>query len=159
MFAVRLWITTSPYRWPIGNLPSTCMLCTPPHCTKDVYTPHGSTRNLWTLLNMILWTHKTSKSFAILNSYGHIPCCSWCNAWNRCGSNWSNSKNSTTLKNSSISFIVKAAFYLIFFRHYWQVIAPFPIKSMFQITFWSSKHKFHFCKCPFAESLLFLLIY
>jgi hypothetical protein len=30
MFAVRLWITTSPYRWPVGSLPSTCMLCTPP---------------------------------------------------------------------------------------------------------------------------------
>jgi hypothetical protein len=29
MFAVRLWITTSPYRWPIGSLPSTCLLCTP----------------------------------------------------------------------------------------------------------------------------------
>jgi hypothetical protein len=40
MFAVRLWITTSPYRWSVGSLPSTCMLCTPPpHCTKDVYTP------------------------------------------------------------------------------------------------------------------------
>jgi hypothetical protein len=24
-----LWIT-SPYRWPVGSLPSTCMLCTPP---------------------------------------------------------------------------------------------------------------------------------
>jgi hypothetical protein len=30
MFAGRLWITTSPYRWPIGSLLSTCMLCTPP---------------------------------------------------------------------------------------------------------------------------------
>jgi hypothetical protein len=30
MFAVRLWITTYLYRWPIGSLPSTCMLCTPP---------------------------------------------------------------------------------------------------------------------------------
>jgi hypothetical protein len=29
MFAVRLWITPSPYRWPIGSLPSTCILCTP----------------------------------------------------------------------------------------------------------------------------------
>jgi hypothetical protein len=28
MFSVRLWITTSPYRWPVVNLPSTCMLCT-----------------------------------------------------------------------------------------------------------------------------------
>jgi hypothetical protein len=27
MFAVRPWITTSLYRWPIGNRPSTCMLC------------------------------------------------------------------------------------------------------------------------------------
>jgi hypothetical protein len=49
MFAVRLWITTSPYRWPIGSLPSTCMLCTPPHCTKDVCTPQGSTCDLWTV--------------------------------------------------------------------------------------------------------------
>jgi hypothetical protein len=48
MFAVRLWITTSPYRWPVGSLPSTCMHCTPPpHCTKDVYSPQGSTRDLW----------------------------------------------------------------------------------------------------------------
>jgi hypothetical protein len=30
MFSVRLWITTSPYRWPIGNLSSTRMLCTSP---------------------------------------------------------------------------------------------------------------------------------
>jgi hypothetical protein len=30
MFAVRLWITTSPYRWPIGSLPFNRMLCTPP---------------------------------------------------------------------------------------------------------------------------------
>jgi hypothetical protein len=29
MFAVRLWITTPLYRWPIG-LPSTCMVCPPP---------------------------------------------------------------------------------------------------------------------------------
>jgi hypothetical protein len=30
MFAVRLWITTSHYRWPLRRFPSTCMLCTPP---------------------------------------------------------------------------------------------------------------------------------
>jgi hypothetical protein len=42
MFAVRLWITTSPYRWPIGSLPPTCI--------KDVYTPQGSTRDLWTVM-------------------------------------------------------------------------------------------------------------
>jgi hypothetical protein len=23
------------------------MLCTPPHCTKDVYTPQGSNRDMW----------------------------------------------------------------------------------------------------------------
>jgi hypothetical protein len=46
MFAVRLWIIASPYRWPTGRFPSTCMLCTPPYCTKDVYTPQGSTRDL-----------------------------------------------------------------------------------------------------------------
>jgi hypothetical protein len=50
MFAVRLWITTSPYRWPTGSLPSTCMLCSLPHRTKDVYTPQGSTRDLWTII-------------------------------------------------------------------------------------------------------------
>jgi hypothetical protein len=38
MFAVKLLITTSLYRWPIGSLPSTCMLCTPP--------AQGSTRDL-----------------------------------------------------------------------------------------------------------------
>jgi hypothetical protein len=49
MFSVRLWLTTSYYRWPIGSLPSTCMPCIPhTHCTKDVYTPQGSTRHLWT---------------------------------------------------------------------------------------------------------------
>jgi hypothetical protein len=47
-FSVRLWMT-SPYRWPVGNLPSTRMLCTPPHCTKDVCIPQGSTRDLWTV--------------------------------------------------------------------------------------------------------------
>jgi hypothetical protein len=49
MFAVRPWITTSPYLWPTGSLPSTCMLCVPSHCTKDVYTQQGSTRGLWTV--------------------------------------------------------------------------------------------------------------
>jgi hypothetical protein len=49
MFAVTLWMTTSPYRWPIRSLPSTCLFYTPPHCTKDVYTPQGSTRDLWTV--------------------------------------------------------------------------------------------------------------
>jgi hypothetical protein len=49
-FAVRLWITTSPYRWPIWSLPSTCMLCTPPVCSKDVYPPpprRDQLLNLW----------------------------------------------------------------------------------------------------------------
>jgi hypothetical protein len=36
MFAFWLWIITSPYRWPVGSLPSTCMLCTSP---VYVYTP------------------------------------------------------------------------------------------------------------------------
>jgi hypothetical protein len=30
MFAVGQWITTSPYRRPVGSFPSTCMHCTPP---------------------------------------------------------------------------------------------------------------------------------
>jgi hypothetical protein len=30
MFAVRLWITTYFYHWPIWSLPSTYLLCTPP---------------------------------------------------------------------------------------------------------------------------------
>jgi hypothetical protein len=30
MFSVRMWITASPYLWPIGSFPSTCMLCTLP---------------------------------------------------------------------------------------------------------------------------------
>jgi hypothetical protein len=47
IFAVRLWGTTSPYRWPIGNLPSTCMVCTPPHCTKT-FTPRGDQLVIWT---------------------------------------------------------------------------------------------------------------
>jgi hypothetical protein len=42
-------VTTSLYRWQIGSLPSTCMLCTPPHCTKDVYNPQGTNRDLWTV--------------------------------------------------------------------------------------------------------------
>jgi hypothetical protein len=49
MFTVRLWITTSLCRWPIGSLPSTCMFYTLPHCTKDVYTPQRSIRYLWTV--------------------------------------------------------------------------------------------------------------
>jgi hypothetical protein len=35
MFAVRLWITTSSYHWPVGSLPSTFMLCTPPALRRD----------------------------------------------------------------------------------------------------------------------------
>jgi hypothetical protein len=33
------------------------MLCTPPYCTKDVYTQKGSTRDLWTVSPMpcVLW--------------------------------------------------------------------------------------------------------
>jgi hypothetical protein len=71
MFAVRLWITTSPYHWPIGSLPSTCMLCTPPHCTKDVYTPQGSTRDLWTYLyeaeNIVIFTAVRTSDLTTLN--------------------------------------------------------------------------------------------
>jgi hypothetical protein len=54
MFAVRLCITTSHYRWPIESLPSTCMFCTPPHCIKYVYTRQGSTRDLWTVILPLL---------------------------------------------------------------------------------------------------------
>jgi hypothetical protein len=61
IFAVRLWITTSPCRWPVGSLPSTCMLCTPPHCTKDVYTTRGSTRDLWTVGSEVHETHSAYK--------------------------------------------------------------------------------------------------
>jgi hypothetical protein len=39
MFAVRLWITTSPYLWPLGSLPSTCMFCTPPRTALRTFTP------------------------------------------------------------------------------------------------------------------------
>jgi hypothetical protein len=49
MFAVRLWITTSPYRWPIGSLPSPACFVLSPHCTKGVYTRQASTRDLWTV--------------------------------------------------------------------------------------------------------------
>jgi hypothetical protein len=49
MFAVRLWITISTYRWPIGSLPSPACSVLSPHSTKDVYTPQGSTRDLWTV--------------------------------------------------------------------------------------------------------------
>jgi hypothetical protein len=50
MFAVRLWISASPYRWPIYVFrPPVCSVL-PPHCTKDVYTPQGLTRDLWTVL-------------------------------------------------------------------------------------------------------------
>jgi hypothetical protein len=37
MFAVRLWITTSPCRWPIRSLPTTYMLCTSP--SLRTFTP------------------------------------------------------------------------------------------------------------------------
>jgi hypothetical protein len=53
MFAGRLRKTMSPYRWPVGSLPSTYMFDTPLHCTKDVYTPQGSTCDLWTFV--CLW--------------------------------------------------------------------------------------------------------
>jgi hypothetical protein len=53
MIAVRLWISMSPCRWPVGSVPSTCMLLLPPHCTKDVYTPQGSTRDLWTVVSAL----------------------------------------------------------------------------------------------------------
>jgi hypothetical protein len=47
MFSVMLWITTSLYRWQIESVPSTCMFCTLPHCSKEVYTVY--TRDLWTI--------------------------------------------------------------------------------------------------------------
>jgi hypothetical protein len=41
MFAVRPWITTSPYRIPVGSLPSTCMLCSfvLPRTALKTFTP------------------------------------------------------------------------------------------------------------------------
>jgi hypothetical protein len=51
MFAVRLLITTSPHRWLIF-LPPVCSVLPPP-CTKDVYTPQGSTRDPWTVLSRL----------------------------------------------------------------------------------------------------------
>jgi hypothetical protein len=76
MFAVRLWITTSPYRWPIGSLPSTFMLWTPPHCTKDVYTPQGSTRDLWTVCTFFRkpGLHGTWASRVVLASVNRSAC-------------------------------------------------------------------------------------
>jgi hypothetical protein len=65
MFAARPWITTYPYRWPIGSLPSTCMLCTPLHCTKDVYTPQGSTRDLWTVSYIAESHHNRSVKWSV----------------------------------------------------------------------------------------------
>jgi hypothetical protein len=62
MFAVRQCITTSPYRWSVGSLPSTCMPYTPPHCTPaginswsvessvkvvNEYEPYASIGVLW----------------------------------------------------------------------------------------------------------------
>jgi hypothetical protein len=47
MFAVRLSITTRPYRWPIGSLPSTCMLCTPPAMHQGRLHPAGI--NWWSV--------------------------------------------------------------------------------------------------------------
>jgi hypothetical protein len=73
MFVVRLWTTTSPYRWLVGNLPSTCMLCTshPPHYTKDVYTPEGSTHgDLWTVGVQAL--KKIRRVIVFL--FGHMLC-------------------------------------------------------------------------------------
>jgi hypothetical protein len=39
MFAVRLRTITSLYRWPIGSLPSTCMLLTPSRIALRALTP------------------------------------------------------------------------------------------------------------------------
>jgi hypothetical protein len=53
MFAVRLWITASPYRWSIGSLPSTCMLCTPPALHQGRLHPAGI--NSWSVDSMLDW--------------------------------------------------------------------------------------------------------
>jgi hypothetical protein len=46
MFSVTLWITTSLIADQKGVFrPPVCFVL-PPHCTKDVYTPQGSTRDL-----------------------------------------------------------------------------------------------------------------
>jgi hypothetical protein len=55
MFAVWIWITTSPYRF----------FVLPPHCTKDVYTPQGSTRDLWTV-PFTMWNSRGSNT-------AHVP--------------------------------------------------------------------------------------
>jgi hypothetical protein len=50
MFAVMLWITVS---LSLANRKSSVHLHAlyPPHCTKDVYTPQGSTRDLRTVVH------------------------------------------------------------------------------------------------------------
>jgi hypothetical protein len=50
IFAVRLWITTPPYRWPIGNFSSTCMFRTPPAPHKGRL--HTAAINSWSVDSM-----------------------------------------------------------------------------------------------------------
>jgi hypothetical protein len=90
MFAVRLW-NIRLYRWPIGSLPSTCMLCIPPtHCTKDIYALQGSTRDLWTVPRALVINKSafciyvfrvilrikgvTAKSMKVAMFWGIAPC-------------------------------------------------------------------------------------
>jgi hypothetical protein len=79
MFAVRLWITTSPYRWPLGNLPSSYMLWTPPQCTwMHLGCLHHARINLWSvdstfladnkILCLTLWRRSSSKCYIRIQS-------------------------------------------------------------------------------------------
>jgi hypothetical protein len=85
------------FRWPTGSLPSTCMLCTRPHCTKDVYTPQGLTRDVDSTLTCpidtaslndiaikYLWCWTCTQFVGLCNSilfhsrYSRSWCCSLC---------------------------------------------------------------------------------
>jgi hypothetical protein len=46
------------------------MLCTPPHCTKDVYIQQGSTRDLWTV-----HTLPFSINFIVVKGGSNYPVC------------------------------------------------------------------------------------
>jgi hypothetical protein len=55
MFAVRLWITTSLYRWTVGSLPSTCMFSTTPALHEGCLHPAGI--NSWPVVTMFVAAH------------------------------------------------------------------------------------------------------
>jgi hypothetical protein len=73
MFAVRLWITMPLYRWPIGSLPSTCIVCTPTALHWGRLLPAGI--NSWSVDCMYVCINVCTCVCMYSYVRMHVACC------------------------------------------------------------------------------------